>query len=256
KQSSQKPIEDFCVKNGWAYLHPDFRGPNRTPQATGSELVIGDIVSAVEFACKQTKVDKKRIFLFGASGGGYTSLIMAGKRPDLWACVSSWVPISDLRAWHKECKAKGRKYYREIELSCGGAPGSSPKVDREYAKRSPLTFLKNARGVNLSINAGILDGHKGSVPISHSLLAFNEVAEEKDRLALEEITYFTEKAKVPTALVREIKDPSFGKKAPLFRRTSGSATVTIFQGGHEWVAPVVLAWLESENKRILKDKNK
>ena len=111
KQSSQKPVEDFCVKNGWAYLHPDFRGPNRRPEATGSDLVIGDIVSAVAFACKQTKVDKERIFLFGASGGGYTSLIMAGKRPDLWAGVSAWVPISDLRAWHKECKAKGRKYF-------------------------------------------------------------------------------------------------------------------------------------------------
>ena len=256
KQSSQKPIEDFCVKNGWAYLHPDFRGPNRTPQATGSELVIGDIVSAVEYACKQTKVDKKRIFLFGASGGGYTSLVMAGKRPDLWAGVSAWVPISDLRAWHRECKAKGLKYAREIELSCGGAPGSSPKVDQEYAKRSPLAFLKKAKRVNLSINAGILDGHKGSVPISHSLLAFNEVAEEKDRLALEEIKYFTEKAQVPSALAHPIKDPSFGKKAPLFRRSSGSASVTIFQGGHEWVAPVVLAWLESENKRILKDRKK
>ena len=172
------------------------------------------------------------------------------------AGVSSWVPISDLRAWHKECKAKGRKYYREIELSCGGAPGSSPKVDREYAKRSPLTFLKNARGVNLSINAGILDGHKGSVPVSHSLLAFNEVAEDKDRLTVGEIKYFTEKAKVPTALVREIKGPSFGKKTPLFRRSSGSATVTIFQGGHEWIALVVLAWLETENKRILEDRNK
>ena len=256
KQSSQKPIEDFCVKNGWAYLHPDFRGPNRTPQATGSELVIGDIVSAVEYACKQTKVDKKRIFLFGASGGGYTSLIMAGKRPDLWAGVSVWVPISDLRAWHRECKAKGLKYAREIELSCGGAPGLSPKADQEYAKRSPLTFLKNAKRVNLSINAGILDGHKGSVPISHSLLAFNEVAEKKDRLQVEEINYFTEKAQVPAALARPIKDPSFGKKTPLFRRTSGSATVTIFQGGHEWVAPVVLAWLEAENKRIIEDRNK
>jgi pimeloyl-ACP methyl ester carboxylesterase len=256
KQTSQKPVEDFCVKNGWAYLHPDFRGPNRRPQATGSDLVIGDIVSAVEYACKQTKVDKKRIFLFGASGGGYTSLVMSGKRPDLWAGVSAWVPISDLRAWHKECKAKGRKYFRDIELSCGGAPGTSPKVDQEYAKRSPLTFLKNARGVNLSINAGILDGHKGSVPISHSLLAFNEVAEEKDRLSAEEIKYFTEKAKVPKSLAREIKDSSYGKKTPLFRRSSGTATVTIFQGGHEWVAPVVLSWLEHENKRILKEKKK
>ena len=128
-------------------------------------------------------------------------------------------------------------------------------MDQEYAKRSPLTYLKNARGVNLSINAGILDGHKGSVPISHSLLAFNQVAEKKDRLADEEIKYFTEKAEVPTVLAREIKDSSFGKKAPLFRRTSGSASVTIFQGGHEWVAPVVLAWLEAENKRIIEDRN-
>jgi pimeloyl-ACP methyl ester carboxylesterase len=254
KQASQKPVEDFCVKNGWAYLHPDFRGPNRTPQATGSDLVIGDILSAVEFACKETKVDKKRIFLFGASGGGYTSLVMAGKKPDLWAGISAWVPICDLRAWHGECKAKGRKYARDIELSCGGAPGSSPKVDREYAKRSPLTFLKNARGVNLSIQSGILDGHTGSVPISHSLLAFNEVAQEKDHLSTSQIKYFTEKAKVPQTLVREIKDSSYGEKAPLFRRSSGSATVTIFQGGHEWIAPVVLAWLESENKRILAKK--
>jgi hypothetical protein len=43
---------------------------------------------------------------------------MTGKRPDLLAGVSSWVPISDLRAWHKECKAKRLKYFKEIELSC------------------------------------------------------------------------------------------------------------------------------------------
>ena len=256
QQTLHRPIEEYCVKKGWAYLHPDFRGPNRRPQATGSALVVSDIVDAVEYACKQTKVDRKRIFLIGTSGGGYTSLVMAGKRPGLWAGVSAWVPISDLRAWHKECKAKGRKYFRDIELSCGGAPGLSPEVDREYANRSPLTFLKNAKGVNLSINAGILDGHKGSVPISHSILAFNEVAEEKDRLSMGDIEYFTEKGKVPPSLLREIKDPSYGKNDPLFRRTSGSATVTIFQGGHELVASAALAWLEGENKRILKGKKK
>ena len=256
KQTLHRPLEDYCVKNGWAYLHPDFRGPNRRPQATGSALVVSDIVDAVEYACEQTKVDRKRIFLIGTSGGGYTSLVMAGKKPNLWAGVSAWVPISDLRAWHKECEAKDLKYAREIELSCGGAPGSSAEIDREYANRSPLTFLKKAKGVNLSINAGILDGHKGSVPISHSLLAFNEVAEEKHRLAAEEIKYFTEQAKVPPSLLRQIQDPSYGKKSPLFRRTSASATVTIFQGGHEWIASAAFAWLESENKRILQAKGK
>ncbi|HAE12523.1 MAG TPA: prolyl oligopeptidase [Opitutae bacterium] len=255
KQTLHRPIEDYCVKKGWAYLHPDFRGPNRRPQATGSALVVSDIVDAVEFACRETKVDRKRVFLLGTSGGGYASLLMAGKRPGLWAGVSAWVPISDLRAWHKECKAKRLKYARDIELSCGGVPGSSPEVDREYVNRSPLTFLKRAKGVNLSINAGILDGHKGSVPISHSLLAFNEVARAEDRLSMEEIGYFTEKAKVPESLVREITDSSFGRKVPVFRRTSGSATVTIFQGGHELVASAALAWLEDENKRILKGRN-
>ena len=97
-------------------------------------------------------------------GGGYTSLIMAGKRPDLWAGVSAWVPISDLRAWHRECKAKGLKYAREIELSCGGAPGSSPKADQEYAKRSPLTFLKKAKRVNLSSTPESSTGTRGACP--------------------------------------------------------------------------------------------
>lgn len=239
KQNYHEAIEQWCVKNGWAYIHPDFRGPNKRPEATGSELVVKDIVSAVEYAEKTTKIDNSSIYLVGTSGGGYTALVMAGHHPEIWAGVSAWVPISDLKAWH----AQGR-YVADLVKSCGGAPGDNPTVDAEYAQRSPLTYLKKAKGLTLHINAGIHDGHKGSVPISHSLLAFNEVASTEDKISDEDIRFFVEKAEVPPKLKANISDPTYGEKRPLFRRESGNATVTIFEGGHELVAAAAIAWIQ------------
>ncbi|MBT3194568.1 MAG: hypothetical protein HN341_18635 [Verrucomicrobia bacterium] len=90
-----------------------------------------------------------------------------------------------MAAWH----AQG-KHVDALVNSCGGAPGDSPAVDAEYTKRSPLTYLKNARGTTLHINAGIRDR---IVPISHSLLAFNEVAATEDQLSEEDIRFFVER---------------------------------------------------------------
>ncbi len=245
RQRYHSAIEQWCVTKGWAYIHPDFRGPNVRPEATGSELVVGDIASAVEYARKNARIDGSAVYLVGTSGGGYTALLMAGRRPKLWAGVSAWVPISDLRAWYAECKRAGRGYSKHIADSCGGPPDAGREVDDEYAMRSPLTHLKNAEGLHLHINAGINDGHgQGSVPISHSLLAFNEVAAPQDRFSAADISYFVEKAAVPPALKADISDASFGSKLPLFRRSSGKATVTIFQGGHELVASAAIAWIE------------
>jgi len=251
KQRHHKDVEKWCIKHGWAYIHPNFRGPNKRPEATGSELVVNDIVNAVEYARKTAKIDNSSIYLVGTSGGGYTALVMAGHHPEIWAGVSAWVPISDLKAWH----AQGR-YVADIVKSCGGAPGDSPAVDKEYTKRSPLTYIENAKGVILHINAGINDGHRGSVPISHSLLAFNEVAAPKDRLSKEEIRFFVEKAEVPPNLKTDISDPSYGKKKPLFRRTSGNATVTIFDGGHEFVSKAAIAWIQAVHRSRQDKKNK
>ncbi|MDB4756647.1 prolyl oligopeptidase family serine peptidase [Mariniblastus sp.] len=238
-----KAIETWCKKNKWAYIHPNFRGPNRRPEATGSRLVIADIISSVDFAKKTTSIDPSAIYLVGASGGGHAALLMAGKRPDLWAGVSAWVPISDLRSWYSQCKANNRKYYKEIDLSCGGPPGKSPEVDRQYRDRSPLTFLANAKGVQLHIHTGIQDGHTGSVPISHSLRAFNEVAKPGDALSADQIDFFTKTATVPADLKQPIHDSSYGKKQPLFRRHSGNATLTIFNGGHEIIPTAAVGWL-------------
>jgi len=241
----------WCIARGWAFIGPNFRGPNRTPQACGSELVVKDILSAVTYAKMHAKVDASRIYLVGVSGGGHAALLMAGRAPKVWAGVSAWVGISDLAAWHAECTKARRKYARDIEESCGGPPGKSPAVDREYRQRSPLTHLAAARdaGLPLDINVGVKDGHTGSVPVSHSLRAFNAVAAPADRIAAADIDEITRTARVPTRLRQKISARHYGSKIPLMRKTSGPARITVFQGGHEIIVPAALNWLAAQKKR-------
>ncbi|QEG33200.1 DUF6807 family protein [Bythopirellula goksoeyrii] len=248
KQDDHEECLQWCIEKGWVYIHPNFRGPNRNPAATGSELVIQDIEDTVTFASQHANVDPSRVYLVGTSGGGYAALLMAGRRPELWAGVSAWVPIVDLESWYYENKADGDKHWREIANSCGGPPDASKKVKEQYAKRSPITWLKNARAVNVDINAGIRDGHVGSVPVSHSLRAFNKIANEPDRLSEEEIAYFVQEAQVPDHLMYEITDPSYGDKQPLFRRQAQNVRITLFDGGHELIPQAAMNWLEHQRQ--------
>ena len=255
KQTMSVPYANWCIAKKWNFIHPNFRGPNRRPAATGSELVVKDILSAVEFAKKNAAVDESRIYLVGASGGGYAALLMARRAPEVWAGVSAWVPILDLAKWHAETTKLKLKYAREIELSIGGKPLPGSKAAAEAGKRSAITYLARAKGVALDINAGITDGHNGSVPISHSLEAFNVLAVEKDRLGAELISEFVKTAKVPAALNGQAPvDATYGKRSVLFRRQSGAARVTIFQGGHELIPEAALQWL-AKQKRMRAPKN-
>ena len=255
KQGSSAVYANWCIEKKWNFIHPNFRGPNRRPEATGSELAVQDILSAVDYAKKNGAVDERRIYLVGASGGGYAALLMAGRAPELWAGVSAWVPISDLAKWHAETTKRKLKYAREIELSIGGKPLPGTKAAAEAKKRSAITCLARAKGMALDINAGINDGHNGSVPINHSLEAFNVLAVEKDRIGAEEISEFVKTAKVPAALKgQELVDATYGKKVVLFRRKSGTARVTIFQGGHELISEAALQWL-AKQKRMRGRKN-
>ncbi len=70
KQTMSVPYAKWCIEKKWNFIHPNFRGPNRRPEATGSELVVQDILSAVDYAKKNGAVDERRIYLVGASGGG------------------------------------------------------------------------------------------------------------------------------------------------------------------------------------------
>jgi hypothetical protein len=174
------------------------------------------------------------------------SLVMAARTPDLWAGVSAWVPISDLTAWHAESMARKNNYAKMIEQCCGGKPG--PATEAEYRHRSPLFHLASAKGVPLDINTGIHDGHTGSVPVSHSLLAFNVLAAPDKQVSLADIDFMVRERKIPAALARETQADPERQKATLFRRASGNARVTVFEGGHDSEPSAALEWLSRQRK--------
>ncbi len=247
--SELKEVRAEAARRSWVFLSPDFRGPNNRPEACGSDLAVADIVDAVAYARKNVKIDAKRIYLVGGSGGGHMSLMMAGRHPKLWTAVSSWVPISDLAAWHASTKAKGLRYAQMMEQCCGGPPG--PATEAEYRKRSPLTHLSKAKGLPISIHAGIHDGHAGSVPVSHSLWAFNVLAKANGKPAMafsdDEIRYMADREQVPSAIALPQPQPE-GKFPALLRRSAGSARITIFEGGHATDFLTAVSWLADHVK--------
>jgi pimeloyl-ACP methyl ester carboxylesterase len=240
------PWIDQARKMGWVLVAPDFRGPNSRPEACASDLASQDILDAVAYARRDARIDASRIYLVGGSGGGHMSLVMAARAPELWAGVSAWVPITDLAAWHAESKARKNNYAQMLEQACGGAPG--PATEAEYRHRSPLFHLAAAKGVPLDINTGIHDGYTGSVPVSHSLRAFNVLATTDKQIAPEDIDFMVRERKIPSALAAEKQDDPERQKTVLFRRTSGHARVTVFEGGHDSESSAAVLWLARQRK--------
>jgi len=238
------------VKHGkqrnWIVIAPDFRGPNNRPEACASDLAVQDVLDAVEYAKKHARVDDKRIYVVGGSGGGHMALMMAARAPQLWAGVSAWVPISDLAAWHAESHTRQPRYAAMLEKCCGGPP--SPQTEAEYRKRSPLFHLAAAKGLPLDINAGIHDGHTGSVPINQSIRAFNVLAGKDRQVSDEATTFMVRERKVPASLAAEREDDPERQNPVLFRRIAGAARLTIFDGGHDFELTAALAWLSRQRR--------
>ena len=170
---------------------------------------------------------------------------MVGCHPDVWTAASAWVGISDLASWHG--KHANDRYGDMMRKVCGGAPGDSKAVDEQYRLRSPLTHLPRAAKVALDISAGVHDGHTGSVPVRHSLDAFNAIAKaaggkQISETEIAQISRQNGRLDQPTA-TDQVFDRSFGRQIHL-RRHAGRARVNIFEGGHEGIEAAAIAWLE------------
>ncbi len=252
QKDTVEPCLAECRQRGWALVVPNFRGPNRRPEACASPAARQDILDAVDYMKRQTAIDPSRIYLIGCSGGGHMTLVMATHAPQLWAAVSAWVPITDLAAWHAQNRKSKCSYDKMLEQVCGGAPGTSAEVDRQYHVRSSLPFLAQAKGLPVDINVGIHDGHTGSVPICHSLWAFNALAEANgaaaQKLTDEQIDTMTAQQKIPEPLTAEREDDPLRQHPILFRRQAGPARVTIFEGGHEGDRPTGIRWLATHQR--------
>ena len=129
-------------------------------------------------------------------------------------------------------------------------PGASVEVDREYRERSPIFFLQNAVELPLDICAGVKDGKTGSVPIHHSLRAFNVVAEAGGHATIPAATMdelWGQGRLTSPQPEDEVEDPTY-ERAILLRRQAGKARVTIFDGGHEALPAAACDWLARQSR--------
>jgi pimeloyl-ACP methyl ester carboxylesterase len=245
-QESYHRLAELAQMKNWHMIFPKFRGPNWQPEGCGSELVVSDLEDAVAYVKNAAPVDPARVYLTGGSGGGHCSLLMAGRRPDLWTAVSAWCPISDIALWHTQSRARKSAYADHIESACGGNPAESAEALLEARKRSPLSWLVNAAGiVPVDISSGIHDGHRGSVPVGQAIRAYNILAEEKDRISESDIAFIEEKEQIPSHFGVPEQDPAYGRKIHL-RRQSRSVRLTLFEGGHDILAETAFEWLERQ----------
>src|SRR5690606_38771227 len=95
--------------------------------------------------------------------------------------------------------------------------------------RSPIHHLKNAALVPLDLNTGIHDGHTGSVPIHHTLDAFNAVAATLGLPGVSQ-SRINALSQVLAPPVSPVEDPAYERRIHL-REEAGLARVTIFEGG-------------------------
>ena len=234
--ASYAGVQRAARERGWAFLGPNFRGANRTPDACGSDLAVQDIVDAVDYAKKRVKIDPARVYVIGGSGGGFITLLMLGRHPEIFAAGAAFCPITDLARWHADSRLKhpgrGKHYADMLEQVFGGTPAE--RAD-DYAYRSPLTWLARAKeaGVPAYICTGIHDGWKGSVPVGHAIRGFNALADEGDRISEEDIAFLEANQKVPDALAFGEKDPFYAESNRVhLRKTSRLARLTLFEGAH------------------------
>ena len=251
RQNLDIPFARFAIDNDWAFIHPDFRGPNLKPEATASEVAVQDVVDAVTFARDRAAVDADRVYLVGYSGGAMKALVLAGRHPELWAGVVVWGAVYDIADWYHHHHGKNRHYRGEIAASCGGVPRPGSRAEAECRARSPAAHLAGAAGrVAILIAHGLGDK---TVPPSHALRAFDALAAPEDRFSDEQRRFVDAKGKLPPELERSAPPPEH----PHFRaaglpvrleRRSRTATLVLFQGQHDLAYNATLVWLSGQRR--------
>lgn len=127
------PIDvHYFVQKGYAVLTPNYRGSsgfgekflNAGKQQWG-RLIEDDIESAVAKVIDDGFIDDSKICIFGISYGGYSALISAIRRPDLYRCAISYAGVTDIPLLFSGGNAQDHKDRNKVLVDILGDPDKS-----------------------------------------------------------------------------------------------------------------------------------
>jgi acetyl esterase/lipase len=156
---------------GWLVLQPNFRGSGGYGKAFG-ELGHGrwgdrmqeDVEDALAQVLATGRADPHRLAICGASFGGYSALMGAIRRPELYRCAVSLSGVSDLVEMlkHERDEGEDSPSYRYWVRQIG-----DPKTDAEKLRRTSPRFRAAEIGVPVLLLHG---GSDQTVPALQSKL--------------------------------------------------------------------------------------
>jgi esterase/lipase len=230
------PLAELAAKKNINYIHPDFMGANNTSEACCSDKVIQALDDAIDYALDNANATPDKIYVTGASGGGYATLCMLMKSKHRIFKFAAWVPITDLEAWYYENIIRKGNFSNDILL----CTESKTTVDSlKAAERSPIKWSSasaNLKHAEISIYAGVYDGLQGSVPITHSINFYNKLL--KDQQVNDASAYISDAEKA-FLLEKRMPIKNFGtisSRKIMLHKKHENINILIFEGGHEMLA--------------------
>jgi poly(3-hydroxybutyrate) depolymerase len=185
-------------------------------------------------------VDSSRIYLTGRSGGGFMTILMAARHPEVWAAARAWSSIADLAEWYNENTTGPTR--AQLDGCFGGGPATSESLGGRYREQSPLTYLRPNLGVPLDIGHGNQDTQ---VAVRHSLRAFASLA--PTAMSESEIERFVTSG-FQNAAAKSITDPLIAVPI-LLRRAAGDVRLTIYEGEHGFYPKAAIEWMSAHQRR-------
>ena len=134
------PEVQFLANRGYAVLQPNFRGSLgygtkhlKASYKTWGDAMIDDMIAGVEWAVKEGYADKNRLAVYGASYGGYATLMALVKRPDLFKWGVNYVGVTDMTV-HQDTQPAQR--YGDFGEVLAKFINGDQKTDREMFERT------------------------------------------------------------------------------------------------------------------------
>ncbi|WNC69930.1 prolyl oligopeptidase family serine peptidase [Thalassotalea nanhaiensis] len=130
----------FLVSLGYAVLQPNYRGSfgyGKKFQSEGMQqwgrLIEDDIQSGINEVVKNGLIDPNKICIYGISYGGYSALISAVNRPEVFKCAASYAGVTDLPLLFNDMKLAKSDRLNNLLKKIVGDPETELNTLMEYS---------------------------------------------------------------------------------------------------------------------------
>ncbi|MCO5208130.1 MAG: prolyl oligopeptidase family serine peptidase [Caldilinea sp.] len=140
------PIAQAWLDHGFAFCSINFRGSTTFGRAFKEQIwgdvghwEVEDVVAGRAWLVAQGIADPAKVLLFGASYGGFLTLLLLGRTPDLWAGGMAIAAVADEALGFADTNDA-------LKAAIAGWYGGTPdEVPERYHRSSPLTYAEHVQ---------------------------------------------------------------------------------------------------------------